>query len=154
MDRAHLYISFSFFNWKDLKEKDLKNNIKSNHFVFNMHNTFRDKLNSIEEFNLNKFNSTIINNQNDFLFYIGVEDDIKTLLKNNYEGKINSLLKRIFNDGIGLETKIVKTKIAKQKTTSLVSFLKIYQFQNNLIEQDNPDYYVYILFPIKYGDFH
>ena len=68
MDRAHLYISFSFFNWKNLKEKDLKNNIKSNHFVFNMHNTFRDKLNGIEE-----FNSTIINNQNDFLFYIGVK---------------------------------------------------------------------------------
>lgn len=81
MDRAHLYISFSFFKWKDLKEKDLKNNIKSNHFVFNMHNTFRDKLNSIEEFNLNKFNSTIINKQNDSLFYIGVEDDIKKNIK-------------------------------------------------------------------------
>lgn len=150
---AYLFVCFSLFDFKSLDKKDLKNNVKDN-FLFKIHNSFNEHLknsDSIGDFRQKIFSSS----NNKILFYTGVEDKAKELV-NNLSDKIDCLIRENFLiDSVFKDSRIVKIKIGKNKAKSLLCSLNILSDSNSHKIQDKKEIKeIFILFPIKFDDFH
>ncbi len=89
---AHLFICFSVFDFKTLKDKEIKNNIKNN-FLYETCFLFDEYLKNSNS--LGRFKKNIISSSNKWLFYIDVENKAKELANNSLH-KIQSLINEIF----------------------------------------------------------
>lgn len=151
---SQLIILFNFFKFKNIKKTEF-DNLKPC-FIYYIHSEFY-KILEISD-NYKAFNKNIEGNDNNLLFYTGVEYNTRKEME-KYKDLVDKSLISIFNikKEISLPKKpdVVKIKVGKNKKNSLVCILSIVEIKSSNPECDDSElFHLYCLFPIRYGDFH
>lgn len=156
MKNINFFISFDYFKFSDLKTEDL-NNLK-NHFLYFINLEFNKILKTCDS-NVNLFHQKILGNNNNLLFYTGVESHLRSKI-DPYKNKIYESFNYFFNNKNLIDKEIfcVKIKIGKgnkNQQFSLGCLLLVVNYKNiDLDINSNEIIRFYILFPFRYGDFH
>ncbi len=156
MKNINFFVSFDYFEFSDLKTQDL-NNLK-NHFLYFINLEFNKTLNTCNS-NVNLFHQKILGNNNNLLFYTGVESHLRSKI-DPHKNKIYESFNYFFNNKNLIDKEIfcVKIKIGKgnkHQQFSLGCLLLVVNYKNiDLDINSNEIIRFYILFPFRYGDFH